>query len=116
MKKILLLAILLGCANPTKTAERPTKPATPKITTLPPVPPAPVRRTTRAAASIAESFTGHGFVPKWTFTNSGDYRIEASTNLVSWWPIAVVYGVTNLEISSDIVNKRAMMFYRVLPQ
>jgi hypothetical protein len=109
MKKILTFAaILIGCS---------TQPQTKTPAPLPPVPPAPVRRTTtKAAASIAELQIGHAVIPSWTFTNSGNYRIEASTNLTSWWAIAVVYSVTNLQISSDLAGKRPVIFYRLVAQ
>jgi hypothetical protein len=52
-------------------------------------------------------------IPTWVFTNVGTYQIEASTNLLSWWPVAVVYSVTNVTLTSDTVNKRPMLFYRL---
>ena len=53
-------------------------------------------------------------IPTWVFTNVvGTYQIEASTNLSSWWPVAVVYSVTNVTLTSRTVNKRPMLFYRL---
>ena len=53
-------------------------------------------------------------IPTWVFTNVvGTYQIEASTNLLSWWPVAVVYSVTNVTLTSDTVTKRPMLFYRL---
>lgn len=54
----------------------------------------------------------------WVFTNGidGTYQIDASTNLIDWWPVAVVCHVTNVTITSDTVAKRSMMFYRVQPK
>ena len=53
-------------------------------------------------------------IPTWVFTNVvGTYQIEASTNLLSWWPVAVVYSVTNITLTSDTVTKRPMLFYRL---
>jgi hypothetical protein len=58
--------------------------------------------------------------PKWNFvrmpTNSyGNWQIEATTNLTGgvWFPVAVVYGATNVTLISDTVAKRSMLFYRV---
>ena len=53
-------------------------------------------------------------IPTWVFTNvDGAYQIEASTNLSAWWPVAIVYSATNITITSDTVNKRPMLFYRL---
>lgn len=52
-------------------------------------------------------------VPSWTFTNHGNFQILASTNLTTWWPVANVYSVTNVTITSDTVDKRPMLFYRL---
>jgi hypothetical protein len=53
-------------------------------------------------------------IPTWVFTNvGGTYQIEASTNLSSWWPVAVVYSVTNVTLTSHTVDKRPMLFYRL---
>lgn len=55
--------------------------------------------------------------PSWTFTNgiNGKYKIEASTNLLDWWTVAVVFDTTNITVTSDTVHKRTSLFYRVLP-
>ena len=52
-------------------------------------------------------------IPSWTFTTNGNFQILASTNLTTWWPVANVYAVTNVTITSDTVNKRPMLFYRL---
>lgn len=52
-------------------------------------------------------------VPSWTFTNNGNFQILASTNLTTWWPVANVYSVTNVTLTSDTVAKRPMIFYRL---
>lgn len=53
-------------------------------------------------------------VPTWTFPNvNGNYQIDASTNLITWWPVAVVNSATNITITSDTVTKRPMLFYRL---
>jgi hypothetical protein len=110
MKKLpLMLVLLAGCASPL----------------------APVSRTVRV--SLGEVSRTYGFeaggiggpvssgivpvtVPTWTFEVNGNYRIEASTNLVNWWPVAVVYSVTNITLSSDTVAKYPALFYRVQPE
>jgi len=58
--------------------------------------------------------------PKWNFvrmpTNSyGNWQIEATSNLTSgvWFPVAKVYGATNVTLVSDTVAKRSVLFYRV---
>lgn len=59
-------------------------------------------------------------VPRWAFvkmpTNTfGNWQIEATSNLASgvWFPVAVVYGATNVVLTSDTVAKRGSLFYRV---
>lgn len=59
-------------------------------------------------------------VPRWAFvrmpTNTfGNWQIEATSNLTSgvWFPVAVVYGATNIVLTSDTVTKRGSLFYRV---
>jgi len=59
-------------------------------------------------------------VPHWNFvrmpTNTfGNWQIEATADLNSgvWYPVAVVYGATNVVLTSDTVTKRGMLFYRV---
>lgn len=58
--------------------------------------------------------------PKWSFvkmpTNSyGNWQIEATSNLTSgvWFPVAKVYGATNVTLISSTVAKRSALFYRV---
>lgn len=69
-----------------------------------------VKATTRSGPPV--------FDPMWQFTKTpgapGNWLIEASTSLTGgWYPVARVYGVTNLILNSDTVTKRSMLFYRV---
>lgn len=64
--------------------------------------------------------SGPPTVPRWAFvsmpTNTfGNWQIEATSNLASgvWFPVAVVYGATNVVLTSDTVTKRGSLFYRV---
>lgn len=52
-------------------------------------------------------------IPTFTFKTNGNFRIDASTNLTSWWQVAVVYDVTNVTITSATTTKRPMLFYRL---
>lgn len=93
---------------------------------MPPMPPVPkVKRqallSPRAASAAPVRFfvgAGPAAPPTWVFTNGidGDYRIDASTNLFDWWPVAVIFDTTNITLTSDTVNKRPMLFFRVVPR
>ena len=57
-------------------------------------------------------------VPSWKFVGlSGNYFVDCSSNLANpqWRTIAQVYSVTNITITSDTVQKRNLLFYRVRP-
>lgn len=132
MKKLsFLLLLLAGCATRNTC---PTEPAT--HYTLPPMPPArhlPVQVVmSPKLAEMTKSWThvpskkaveraGPTVVtPRWNFvmmpTNTlGNWQIEATTDLNSgvWYPVAVVYGATNVVLTSDTLAKRSMLFYRV---
>lgn len=57
-------------------------------------------------------------VPTWVFAEGidGTYQLDASANLTDWWPVAVVYHVTNVTVTSDTVAKRPVLFYRLRPK
>lgn len=52
-------------------------------------------------------------IPVFIFKTNGNFRIEASTNLIAWWPVAEVYSVTNITLVSKTVSKRPYLFYRL---
>lgn len=124
MKKILLIAALLaGCST---VPEAPVAPVTvaPAPPTLPGMPPLPVlakaKAKTKAVAGprlmSATSAALTKVAPTWAFTNiSGTYQIDASTNLVTWWPVAVVYDVVGVSLTSDTVDTQPILFYRLQP-
>lgn len=131
MKKfaLMLCLVLGGCVAPPTSPSAP--PAPPLPPGVPPLPapvvkkqvkalPSPKAATMRSASFSAASVSAASMTtpppPSWTFVNlSGDYQIDASTNLTEWIPMVVVYSVTNLTITSDTVNKRPMLFFRVRP-
>ena len=94
MKKALLLALLVsGCA------------------TAPPPVPVAVPLKTQTQTTVAQVA-----VSTRTFKLNGNYQIDASTNLVSWWPVAVVYSVVSVELSSSVSSKYPRIFYRITLQ
>lgn len=110
MRKLsLLLLLLAGCVAPSI-----------PVSTGPPMPPASkpqVRLTSpKDTRPVLRSGVMPATVPTWTFEVNGNYRVEASTNLFNWWPVAVVYSVTNITLSSDTVDKYPALFYRVQPE
>lgn len=57
-------------------------------------------------------------IPQWAFVRvpgntNGTFQIDGSTNLTTWFPVAVVYSTTNITLISDTVTKRSKLFYRV---
>jgi len=122
MKKLcfVICALLVGCSTPDKAPSKPQPQAPP----LPPgytpktAPKPLVRKVAPRAASAAPMLGAgaHAAPPSWTFNDlNGIYQIDASTNLIDWWPMIVVYHVTNVTITSDTVDKRPMLFFRVQP-
>lgn len=67
-------------------------------------------------ALAAASAPAAPVVPAWNFPNlNGTYTIDASTNLVDWQTVAVVYDAKSLNLSSDTTQKRTVIFYRITP-
>ena len=119
MKKsgfILLLLMLTSCAS-VNTPPSPPKHAQPIMS------PKLAEQTKSWAHVSSKSIERAGptvVTPKWSFvrmpTNSyGNWQIEATSNLTSgvWFPVAKVYGATNVTLVSDTVAKRSALFYRV---
>jgi len=126
VKKLLLFSLMVTVLLAGCTTSQP-PPGTPPPSSTPPLPPMPkLRKAAKIESPKAMSAAAPRVLsavvpaptptPTWIFTNlNGNYQIDASTNLVNWWPMAVVYNVTNVTLSSDTVNKRPILFYRVRP-
>lgn len=117
MKKstLTLIALLLaGCHTPPAPSPTP-KPPLPHFKAKPAAALSPKAATVAEAKPMRLLTAGVPAprIPSWTFTNAGSFQILASTNLTTWWTIAVVEQVTNITITSDTVNKRPMLFYRL---
>lgn len=111
---LLLLFLLAGCVNKTPA---PLKPVT-HISTPPPMPQLVAHAAERSSlaarrATVVVPVPLPPEPPAWQFTVAGDYRIDASTNLTTWYQIATVYSVTNVTIQSDTVAKIPILFYRL---
>lgn len=133
MKKfaLILCLVLGGCVAPPSNPSNQVMAGPPMPPGVPPLPAPVVKKQVKAlaspkaatmrsasfsAASVSAASMAATPPPSWTFVNlSGDYQIDASTNLTEWIPMVVVYSVTNLTITSDTVNKRPMLFFRVRP-
>lgn len=124
MKKILLIAALLAGCTTVQKPEAPVAPgaATPMPPAPPGVPPLPVLAPKARAKAVAGPLLASRqsalakAAPAWAFTNiSGTYQIDASTDLVTWWPVAVVYDAVSLSLTSDTVGTQPVLFYRLQP-
>jgi len=116
------LLLLAGCVTTPapKVSDGPPMPMPPKITVKRYAKTESPKAASAAAPRLLAAGSPTPAVPSWTFpaltaSTNGTYRIDASTNLVAWWTVAIVYSTTNITITSDTVAKRSTMFYRVVP-
>lgn len=78
--------------------------------------PVVVKRAVRSPTPrILAADAGPTAPPTFHFKIDGECQIDASTNLIDWWPVATVYNATNLTVISDTLSKRPALFFRVRP-
>lgn len=119
MKKKLLLIILGGivaggcCVFHKQPVDLKPIPASPP---MPPHPRHKLTLPTRMPLALAASGATVQAPPVFVFTPlSGNYRVQASSNLISWWTIAEVYDQAESTVVAEMVNKRQSLFFRVKP-